>query len=557
MNRIILKLALGCLLTFAAQTRAELQPGEVAILVNQNSNAAAPLAGYYAKQRGIPESQICAVPIPMGETLDRATWVSSVRPAIKSWLAQNNLAGKVKCFVTTWDVPLKIDKRLDSDPVTQKRKMLLEKERQRRIERLISFIGRFDAIAPSGPVTPTDDLDSSASLKDVGALLQQRLRAAENRVKAIADPNEKQQAVRTLTQLSIGTAGLQVVTQNLQRTVQAGSGNERINRELHFGQGRLTGLGEGQTLLDGIPPSVERDTNLIALIERGSGIAGTITWIDAQLASLAKNETYSSFDSELSLVLEDEYPLLRWLPNYLHYNYDGSPLRDVTKTLMVSRLEAPTLPLLKSLIDNAIQVEKTGLTGKVYLDAKGLTTLDDQRPVPRGSDADYDRSLLLADKLLRENTQLEVTLNNEDTLFAEGSCPDSALYCGWYSLAKYVDAFQWKPGAVGYHMASSEATTLRNPESKVWCKQMLERGVGGTIGPVYEPYLLAFPRPNEFLALLCSGRYTFIECIYRTKSTNSWVMTTVGDPLYNPFKANPALKEPPEEYARLFGIQPN
>ena len=86
---------------------------------------------------------------------------------------------------------------------------------------------------------------------------------------------------------------------------------------------------------------------------------------------------------------------------------------------------------------------------------------------------------------------------------------------------------------------------------------MLEEGVTGTYGPVYEPYLLAFPRPNEFFALLCSGKYTFAECWYRTKITNSWTMTTIGDPLYNPFKKAPALKSIPEgaRYAKLFGIE--
>ena len=60
--------------------------------------------------------------------------------------------------------------------------------------------------------------------------------------------------------------------------------------------------------------------------------------------------------SELSLVLEGSYPLLRWLPNYLHYNYDGSPLRQITRTMMVCRLEAPTFELTRGLIDKAISV---------------------------------------------------------------------------------------------------------------------------------------------------------------------------------------------------------
>ena len=129
------------------------------------------------------------------------------------------------------------------------------------------------------------------------------------------------------------------------------------------------------------------------------------------------------------------------------------------------------------------------------------------------------------------------------------------LYCGWYSLSNYKDAFGWNPGAIGYHMASGEAATIRTATSQVWCKQMLDRGVGATMGPVYEPYLLSFPRPNEFFALLCSGDFTYVECMYRTMSTTSWTMTVIGDPLYNPFKGKNVLKSRPPEYARLFGTK--
>ena len=127
------------------------------------------------------------------------------------------------------------------------------------------------------------------------------------------------------------------------------------------------------------------------------------------------------------------------------------------------------------------------------------------------------------------------------------------LYCGWVSLAQYIDAFKWNKGAIGYHMASAEAQTIRNPSSQVWCKRMLDEGITGTLGPVYEPYLLAFPRPNEFFAVLLTGRYTYIEAVYRTKATNSWTITTIGDPLYNPFKANPPLKQAPTQYRRVIG----
>ncbi len=70
------------------------------------------------------------------------------------------------------------------------------------------------------------------------------------------------------------------------------------------------------------------------------------------------------------------------------------------------------------------------------------------------------------------------------------------LYSGWYSLGKYVGAFEWCPGAVRYHIASGECATLKKEGSQVWCKRMIEEGVAATLGPVDEPYLSAFLPPN-------------------------------------------------------------
>jgi uncharacterized protein (TIGR03790 family) len=249
-----------------------------------------------------------------------------------------------------------------------------------------------------------------------------------------------------------------------------------------------------------------------------------------------KNETGASLDSELALVhWPDDYELLRWQPNYLRAGYEQSPWPKAFPTLMVARIDAPTLALAKGLIDAAIATEKNGLSGKAYFDARGMGKLDVASPPP-GSYEDYDRALLVAEKAVREQTTIETTLNSSPDLFRPGDCPDAALYCGWYSLAKYVDAFTWNRGAVAYHLASSEAETLRDPGSQEWCKKLIEDGVAATIGPVYEPYLTAFPRPEQFFALLLQGELTLVECYYRTLPFNSWMMVLIGDPLYRPFK---------------------
>jgi uncharacterized protein (TIGR03790 family) len=89
---------------------------------------------------------------------------------------------------------------------------------------------------------------------------------------------------------------------------------------------------------------------------------------------------------------------------------------------------------------------------------------------------------------------------------------------------------------VAYHIASSECTTLKRDGSQVWCKRLLEEGVAATLGPVYEPYVQAFPPPSLFFGLLTEGYLTLAECYQVSLPYLSWQMVLVGDPLYRPFR---------------------
>jgi uncharacterized protein (TIGR03790 family) len=131
------------------------------------------------------------------------------------------------------------------------------------------------------------------------------------------------------------------------------------------------------------------------------------------------------------------------------------------------------------------------------------------------------------------------TVKEERTaaLFEPGSCPDTAIYCGWYSVSKYVDAFEFAPGAVGFHIASFEAANLRDPNSTQWCPAMLRKGITATLGPVAEPYLHSFPEPKAFFSELFSGS-CLVEAFYRTNPFNSWQLVLIGDPLYRPFRGD-------------------
>ena len=280
---------------------------------------------------------------------------------------------------------------------------------------------------------------------------------------------------------------------------------------------------------------------------------------------LSHAESNAAVDSELALLWHDGYDFRRWQLNLLYFQVPEELRKNKPPMVMTARLDAPNptirgtplaalgigarrarlpgpnLALLKRLIDQAMEVEAKGLQGKVYVDARGI------KYDPKTGDAGfgyggYDESLREMAKLLEKDAKLSVVLDDKPDLFAPYSCDDCALYCGWYSHARYVPCCRFAPGAVAYHIASSEAVTLRDPQAPYWCPNLLQDGVIATLGPVSEPYTIGFPKPAEFFGFLATGEYTLVECYWKTSLFASWMTVLVGDPLYNPYAKTPKLK---------------
>jgi uncharacterized protein (TIGR03790 family) len=526
----------GIILMAAATAQAALTPDEIGIIGRMGSAESRQLAEHYAAARGVPKSQIFYADIPAVDELPRAAWDSRVRPAIRAWLHDGNRETKIRCLVTLRDVPLKIGRRDVNDPQRKARLEFFAAARESEVREISALIKALRAIAPAAPSQESPPFAAGASAGQLREVLELAILDVQRR--QLQSPAEAQLAGhRAMDQAFLAGNGLSGMMRNLDlrphRAAPPGAA-ERIE----FLRGEVAGLEEGLQAILSLPATVDRDVRVLRLVQNVQGRLGAVQWIDGEREVLEKNETYASFDSELSLVYWSDYPLHRWQPNLLHYENRSLARRS---TLMVSRLAAPTMAQTLKLIDAAIEVEKTGLTGTVYLDARGMSS--NPQGDPRGSYAQYDQSLRDLAARLKAHTSLKVVLDDKAELFPPGSCPDAALYCGWYSLGKYIDAFTWHPGAVGYHLASMEAQTLTTPGNPVWCNAMLERGVCATLGPVYEPYLVAFPLPDDFFSLLLTGRYTLAETYYRTNPYNSWVMVLVGDPLYNPFKQHPMLAE--------------
>ncbi len=248
---------------------------------------------------------------------------------------------------------------------------------------------------------------------------------------------------------------------------------------------------------------------------------------------LTHAESNACVDSELMLLWWENYKLVRWVSNPLYFQSSEAYRKASKPVVMVSRLDGPTAEIAKRLVDDAIAVEKTGLSGKVVIDARGIK-FDPKSDTGHGYGG-YDESMREAATLL-ERAGFKVELDDKNDVLKPNTAKDVAFYCGWYSHANFVDCCEYARGAVAWHLASSEAVTLRNPNSKVWCPNLLKKGVCATVGPVAEPYTIGFPKPAEFFGLLATGEYTLVECYSRTMLFCSWMTVLVGDPLYNPCK---------------------
>lgn len=261
-----------------------------------------------------------------------------------------------------------------------------------------------------------------------------------------------------------------------------------------------------------------------------------------EVYKLAHGETEAAVDSELMLVLHPAYDLYRVTANPLYRFFPEEKAKKLAPiTMMTCRLDGPTPEIAKRLVDDAVAVEKAGgLKGKAYIDARGLK-YDKTKPNQHLGYEGYDESFREAATLLKD-AGFDVTLDDKEPVFAKDSCPDAALYGGWYSAGNFVPSNKFVRGAVAWHLASYELGSMRTPGT-LWVPNLLSAGAAVTLGPVHEPYTLAFPKPAEFFGLLGTGKYTVVECYAKSTYFASWMNTIIGDPLYNPYRTTGKVDE--------------
>jgi uncharacterized protein (TIGR03790 family) len=108
---------------------------------------------------------------------------------------------------------------------------------------------------------------------------------------------------------------------------------------------------------------------------------------------------------------------------------------------------------------------------------------------------------------------------------------DAMWYEGWYNFGRYIDAWQWKAGAV--------ACDLNSDSGVKFLQGAFQKGLTAGVGVTGEPYLNGHPEPEVFIHYMLSG-YNFAESAMLSYPGYKWRDIAYGDPLYNPNKAGKA-----------------
>lgn len=236
----------------------------------------------------------------------------------------------------------------------------------------------------------------------------------------------------------------------------------------------------------------------------------------------------ASVDSELTTLPSPGMNLTAWLPN----PFFGAPSTRFVSPLnyamlLVGRIDGPSAAIAQREIDHALAVERYGLLGRCYFDARNA------------QEAGY----VAGDQWIKESYRQFQAAGYEceleetgDVIAEEYPMTDVAVYAGWYTseiTGPFRRAtFQFRRGAVAYHLHSSSAYTIKKQEA--WVGPLLAKGADASFGNTFEPYLAVTPRLDLFFKRLLDGA-SYVDAGWYSVPGLSWQTVFVGDPLYRPF----------------------
>ena len=540
---------LGVVIVLAVSGRAwALQADELLLLVNSSNPSSQRCAEFYAKARGVPAGRILALNLPNNDDISFVQYERDVVPPVRAFLRRNGLAAKVKCIVTFYGVPLRIG-AWSPTPAEHGEIADLRQLQDQTVAKVGPVVQEAEELARA--VSAGFEGGGAVGAAGVDQLLARGNKAIGAVLSALQSGNAKARQelpklIGIMSKLGGDAEVLRLLAdENFAKLLDAKEMQRWTARraELAASQGEVQTLQEQR--YDG-----EARRRMREVVPQAFGLLGLVNLLKNQMEYLSHDGTVAAFDSELSMLWLDYYSRKSALPNPINHMYLG---QMAIPTMMVMRLDGPGEAIVQNIILMGLRAEKEGLQGRFAIDSTGGAAPSGGVDKAGGYSA-FDKRLMNLQTMVSAHTKIPITLDTKHPVFPPGSVKDVGLYCGWYSVRNYVPAFSFKPGAVGYHVASFEAVSLRMEGERGWCAGLLADGITSTLGAVAEPYLHAFPPPDEFFPLLLTGKATLAEVYWTTLPAVSWMMLCVGDPLYTPFKVNPQMRveDLPEQLRGLF-----
>ncbi|HMO18278.1 MAG TPA: TIGR03790 family protein [Oligoflexia bacterium] len=525
------------LITTSSNAKAQFSADDILILANSKSESSLEIANYYAKKRNIPADSIVSLDCSTEEHISREEFNSTILFPLKKLISEKTNLQKKRIIVLTHGVPLGINDTYVEKEKSEPLKQELGKQAQILKNRYQMELGTLEKISKqtrrfSNPLGFTSDQMPSP------IITQELIKYIEEIHRALSSSSQSDKATlsRDLRSVIERLFGLRGVLSTLIKPDSSPDPDKdpaivSIRNEL---------IEISKTSL---PDSESSLVKHLALLERGGGIIGVISQIPLLADSLFSEQSGASVDSELSVlhIMPGGAPISFRLPNPLFMeSKDSKGLQSAPLVtfplLLTSRLDGPGVNTVKKIIDNTLTADNLdNLKGTFLIDARGLSWEQ------RDEYATWDRDITTLARVAKTGSRFKIDFDGRPEI--AGETKNIALYIGWYQVRKYENVYSFKPGAVGYHIASSEAISVRNPDETGWVKNLLERGVVSTIGAVNEPYLDSFPKPTRFFDLLLSGKYQLIEVYALSSPYISWRLVLFGDPLYQPISEHSAKDE--------------
>ena len=188
-----------------------------------------------------------------------------------------------------------------------------------------------------------------------------------------------------------------------------------------------------------------------------------------------------------------------------------------------ARIDGPSYEAARRVISSALNAERRGLRGRVYVDKSRFSPLGDKW---------FDA---LAGILKLQGFDVSVESSKRLLGFADrmDAC---AVYFGWYSRKPCgwfsMPAFMCADGMMGWHIYSFSALNLADPNS--WSAALIEKNAASTDGNVFEPFLALTRNAQMFVKLVFEDKMLPAEAAFASLPALSWQNIYIGDPLYNP-----------------------